>query len=383
MSLATNTTSAPHSVPADSPETKQYSRIRRWLAIADAVLGFVFLVVLLVTKWNRSLRDIAIRWGHDHYAWALFLFILQLLVATKLIGLPLDIYGFHVEHRFHLSNQKVGAWIWDEIKGLLVGLVIGAILAELVYWAIRTFPQSWWLVAWAVFIVLFIFFAQIAPVLLFPIFYKFLPLKDEELKSRLVRLSERAGTKVRGVYEWKLSEKSKKANAALTGLGHTRRIILADTLLQNYTHDEIEAVLAHELGHHVRGHIVKSIVLQTATTFVGFWLAKVILRAAIYRFHWYESQYDFANLPLLLLITTVLSLLLMPALNAYSRHNEREADLYCWKNVPSVSPFITAMNKLSEQNLSEKSPSRFVEWMFHSHPAVAKRIRAAESYVRG
>jgi STE24 endopeptidase len=254
------------------------------------------------------------------------------------------------------------------------------VLAELVYWLIRVSPDLWWLIAWAAFTILFVVFAQLAPVVLFPIFYKFVPLQDEELRDRLVRLSERAGTHVRGVYEWKLSEKSKKANAALTGLGRTRRIILADTLLQNYSHDEIEAVLAHELGHHVHRHIFKSIIVQMAVTLLGFWAANQVLMLATYRAGIFATLSDFANLPLLALLSAALSLVLMPALNAYSRYNEREADRYCWQSVSSVDPFIQAMDKLSAQNLSEKSPSRIVEILFHSHPAISKRIAAARQF---
>ena len=147
-------------------------------------------------------------------------------------------------------------------------------------------------------------------------FYKFEPLDNEDLRRRLVLLSERAGTRVRGVYRWKLSEKSKKANAALTGLGSTRRIILADTLLDNYAPEEIEAVLAHELGHHVHRHILKSILVQAGITLLGFWAANFVLHYAVDH-HMFEELSDFANLPLLAVTATVLSLLLMPALNAY------------------------------------------------------------------
>src|SRR5438477_1205992 len=316
------------SIPSDSPEARQYSRLKRRLGFVDTALGFAVLLVLLLSGWTADLRDVSIRLTHDSYVVALFLYLVFLAVITRIISLPLDIYGFRLEHRFHLSNQKLGSWIWDEIKGLLVGLVLGAVVAELVYWTIRIFPDHWWLVAWMVFIVLVIFFAQIAPVVLFPIFYKFQSLQDEELKNRLVRLSERAGTRVRGVYEWKLSEKSKKANAALTGLGNTRRIILADTLLQNYSADEIETILAHELGHHVHKHMLKGILVQVAVTLVGFWAANEVLRYAIYERHMFASLADFADLPLLVLVSTVLGLLLMPALNAWSRYNERQADDY-------------------------------------------------------
>jgi STE24 endopeptidase len=364
----------------DTAEARQYSRIHRWISVADTGLGIVFLVVLLATGWTGNLRDIAFRFGREHYVLALFLYVLLLTLISKALSIPLDIYSFQLEHRFHLSNLTTGKWLLDELKGWFVGLVMASLLAELVYWIIRRSSEHWWLIAWIAFTVLFVIFAQLAPVVLFPIFYKFVPLQDQELRNRLVKLSERAGTRVRGVYEWKLSEKSKKANAALTGLGNTRRIILADTLLQNYSHDEIEAVLAHELGHHVHKHIFKSIILQMAVTLLGFWAADQVLQYFTYQRGMFELLSDFANLPLLALVSAALSLLLMPALNAYSRYNERQADRYCWLSVPSVDPFVTAMDKLSAQNLSEKTPSRIVEILFHSHPPVSKRIKAARQF---
>jgi STE24 endopeptidase len=382
MSLAENTKTehAKASASEDTPQAQQYSRIRRWLSVSDTALGVIFLVVLLAAGFTRDLRDLSFQFAREHYVLALFFYVLLLTLIGKALSLPLDLYSFRLEHRFQLSNQSPKAWIIDEVKGWLVGLVIATLLAELVYWIIRSSLQHWWLIAWAAFTALFVVFAQLAPVVLFPIFYKFVPLSDQELRNRLVKLSERAGTRVRGVYEWKLSEKSKKANAALTGLGNTRRIILADTLLQNYSHDEIEAVLAHELGHHVHRHIFKSILLQMAITFVGFWAANEVLRYATYQAHMFDLLSDFANLPLLALVSAALSLFLLPAMNAYSRYNERQADRYCWQSVPSVEPFITAMDKLSAQNLSEKTPSRLIEVLFHSHPSVSRRIAAARRF---
>jgi STE24 endopeptidase len=376
--------SLPSSNPQpDTPQARQYNRAKRWLEVADLVIGVAFLVLLLVTGWNRSLRDVSMRAGADHYALQLFIYVLLLSVISKALGVGLDFYSFRLEHRFNLSNQKLGAWIKDEIKGWVLGLFLGTIVAEIVYALIRTSPEHWWIIAWLVFIALFVLFAQIAPVVLFPLFYKFAPLQNEELKARLMRLGERAGTKIRGVYEWKLSEKSKKANAALTGLGNTRRIIIADTLLQNCNNDEIEAVMAHELGHQVHKHILKSIVMEAVVTLAGFWAANWVLQYATRELQQttrFQHLADFANLPLLVLVSSVLSILLMPALNAYSRLTERQADLYCWKSVPSVTPFITAMEKLTAQNLSERSPSRIVEILFHSHPPISKRIAAAEAW---
>jgi len=377
MTLADNSASIP-----DSPEARRYNRIRRWLGIADFVFGSAFLVILLVTGWTDWLRDVALRRGFQNYTLAVFVYLFFLLLMGKVLGFGLDYYGFRLERKFQLSTQKLRSWLWDEAKGFLVGLVLAGIVVELLYFVIRESPQHWWLITWALFIGLFILLAQLAPVVLFPIFYKFEPLDNEDLRRRLILLSEHAGTRVRGVYRWKLSEKSKKANAALTGLGNTRRIILADTLLDNYAPEEIEAVLAHELGHHVHRHILKSIFVQAGTTLLGFWVANWVLHYAVDR-HMFEELSDFANLPLLALTATVLSLLLMPALNAYSRFNERQADRYAFESIVSVEPFISSMNKLAQQNLAERTPSKWIEVLFHSHPAISKRVAAAEAWRRG
>jgi STE24 endopeptidase len=373
-------TTATTSVLTDSPESSRYNRVKRWLGFADFVIGFGLLIVLLATGWTGTLRDLAERGASQNYSYAVFLYVVMLMLISKLIGIPLEYYGFRLEHRYHLSNQKLGSWLWDELKGFLLGLLLATIVVEILYMLMRQMPQHWWLIAWAIFLGLMVLLAQLAPVVLFPIFYKFEPLENEELKRRLIVLSERAGTRVRGVYKWHLSEKSKKANAALTGLGATRRIILADTLLDNYSDDEIEAVLAHELGHHVYRHILKSIFVQAGITFLGFYLANEVLRFAVERRNMFETISDFASLPLLILVSTALSLLLMPALNAYSRFNERQSDRYCFQSIASVEPFISAMNKLAEQNLSEKTPARWVEWLLHSHPAITRRVAAAEAW---
>ena len=377
--MATTTTP----LPVDSPEVRRYNRIQRWLSMTDAVIGFALLVVLLVTGWTGKLRDWSYLGANQHYFLAVFLYVLMFSVIAKAMNAPFDFIGFRLEHQYHLSNQKLRSWLWDECKGWLVSLVLGTIMVELIYGIIRVAPQRWWIIAWAVFTGLFLLMAQLAPVVLMPIFYKFEPLANDSLRDRLTKLGERAGTRVRGVYEWKLSEKSNKANAALTGLGSTRRIILSDTLLQHYSDDEIEAILAHELGHHVHKHILKSIFTQVAITFFAFWLINVVLRFVIAK-DWFPALsprlYDFANLPLIVLVATILGFVLMPALNAISRHHERQADRYAWENTPAIEPFITSMQKLADQNLAERQPNKVIEALFHSHPSIGKRIAAAESW---
>src|SRR5258708_1132709 len=331
-------------VLTDSPESRRYNRIKRWLGVADFAVGFGLLVVLLATGWTGTLRDLAERGASQNYPFSVFLYVLMLMLISKVLGTPLEYYGFRLEHRYNLSNQRLRSWLWDEFKSLLIGLVMATIVVELLYTLMRQTPQHWWVIAWAVFLGLVVLLAQVAPVVLFPIFYKFEPLENEELKRRL--------------------------------------IVLSDAFVDKYSEEEREAGLAHELGHPVHRHILKSILVQAGITLFGFWLANEVLRYAVERRNMFETMHDFANLPLLILVSTVLSFLLMPALNAYSRFNERQADRYCFQSVASVEPFISAMNKLAEQNLAEKTPSRWVEWLLHSHPAIAKRVAAAEDWAK-
>ena len=282
-------------------------------------------------------------------------------------------------------TRSCGAWLWDELKGWLLGLVFATVFVEIIYAIIRIAPQRWWMIAWAVFVGLFLLIMQLAPVVLFPLFYKFEPLNNDELRDRLTRLGQRAGTRVRGVYEWKLSEKSKKANAALMGIGATRRIILADTLLAELQRRRNRSRAGartrtpcsppYLVGHLDAGrhHLLRVLAHGPGLAFRARPRLVSVLETRLY---------DFANLPLIILVATVLGFLLMPALNALSRSHEREADLYAWENIPEIGPFVTAMTKLADQNLAERTPSRFVEWFFESHPSIQKRIAAAEAWAR-
>src|SRR2546430_15725818 len=219
-SIATN-------IPEDSPQTRRYNRIRRWLGIADFGLGAVLLIVLLATGWSGTLRDIALGDAAQNYTLAAFSYVLMLMTIAKLLGLWLDYYSFRLEHRFQLSNQRLRAWLWDEAKGFLVGLVLATIVTELLYFIMRQAPQHWWLIAWVVFLGLFVLMAQLAPLVLFPIFYKFEPLQNEELKARLVRLTGPAVTWMRRIYPRKLSVKNRKASRGPKGVGDALPLVLA------------------------------------------------------------------------------------------------------------------------------------------------------------
>lgn len=364
-------------VDSDSAEARSYNRLLRRIGAADLILGLLLMGVLLAADWTSDFRNFALRAAGEHYAVALFLFTTILLLLTQALSLGPDYYSFRIEHRYHLSNQHLRNWAWDQSKGFALTFLVSQVLVQVVYFLIRLQPQWWWVTGWILFMLLSVLMAHIAPVLLFPLFFRFQALADEELTARLTRMSEKAGAKVRGVYEWMLSEKTKKANAALMGFGRTRRIVISDTLLSTCNRDEIEAVLAHELGHHVYRHMLKGIIVQGVITFFGFWCLKLAIRWAALDWKRHYDQIDFANFPLMILVSTAISIVLLPVMNAYSRFNERQADLYAWKTLGSVQPFCSAMEKLAVQNLSEREPSRWVEILFHSHPAIGRRVKSA------
>jgi STE24 endopeptidase len=366
--------------PVDSQEARRYNRLLRHIGVADLILGLGLMGVVLAADWTSDFRNFAVRVAGDRHAAALFVYTSILLLLTKALSLGLDYYSFLIEHRYHLSNQRLRGWAWDQTKGFALMFFFCQLLVQMLYLLIRLQPQWWWVTGWALFMVLNVLLAHIAPILLFPLFFRFRKLDDQELTLRLTRLSEKAGAKVRGVYEWMLSEKTRKANAALMGLGRTRRIVISDTLLATCNHDEIEAVLAHELGHHVYRHMPIGIAVQGVVTFFGFWCLKLAVRWAALDWNRHYDQIDFANLPLIILVATAISVVLMPVMNAYSRFNERQADLYAWKSLGTVQPFCSAMEKLAAQNLSEREPSRIVEILFHSHPAIGRRVKSAQAW---
>lgn len=357
----------------EAQRAKAYHHSGRILGIAGFVLDLALLVALIFAGWTIGLRTFAEN-ATFHPGLALLIYFILVGLILQVPGLPLSyLKGYRLEHRYGLSNQTFWGWVKDELKGLAVGGTLAVLGVEFIYWTMRNWPAVWWVISATAFIAFFVLLANLAPVLLFPIFFKFTPVEDEKLAERLMELSRQAGTRVRGVFEWKLSEKSKKANAALVGLGNTRRIILSDTLMENFNADEVEAVLAHEFGHHVRHHVFRMIVMQALTTYVGFYLANACL------LRWgqalgFRGVADFANLPLLILVSMGLSLILLPCVNVHSRWLEWQADDYALKTIPRTAAFITSMEKLADVNLAERQPSAWVEFIFHSHPSIEKRI---------
>jgi STE24 endopeptidase len=295
---------------------------------------------------------------------------------------PLSFYrNFFLERHYGLFSGPLGAWLRDYVKASALGLGLGILAAEAVYLLLEKSPSWWWLLSSGVFVVAIAAMANLAPVLLLPLFYKFRPLEHESLRARLVALSARAGVPVLGVYEWAVGEKTRTANAALVGTGRTRRIILSDTLLAAYSEEEIEVVMAHELGHHVHRDIVVALLAESVLVVGGFFAAASALNA-LWRTLGLSSPSDVAGLPLLLLAGGGVMRAATPLVNSLSRRNERRADRFALTITGQPAAFISAMKRLGAQNLAEENPSRAVLWLFHSHPPVSQRIEAARQHVQ-
>jgi STE24 endopeptidase len=365
---------------ANEDKATRYHRLRRRASLAGTLSGVLLLLILLVSGGSAIVRDAAVRIASGSFAGTLTLYVIAVALVHELIQLPIAFYqGVTLERRYELSTQTTGRWWKDHLKAGSLALVFALIAVAIVWSLIRWSPGRWWIWAAVSFSAILVLVAQLAPVLLLPLFYEFKPLDRGALVARLVSLAERAGARVFGVFEWRLSDRTKKANAALAGIGRTRRILLSDTLLAEHSDDEIEVILAHELAHHVHRDIWSAIGLETVLIVVGFFIADRVLSAFATSFG-LAGKGDIAALPLLLLTMGGVSLLLMPVANACSRAHERRADRYALTMTGNAAAFITAMKRLAAQNLAEEQPSRLVEVLFHSHPSTGARIAAAQTW---
>jgi STE24 endopeptidase len=365
--------------PERQRSAKRYARINRRLMLVEILIGGLYMLVWLVFGWSGDLKKVLLSLTVNDWLLVAF-FGLIFGGIYYLVTLPLSYYsGFILPHRFDLSTQSLGGWVLDQIKGILIGGILGGILLEVVYAVLRAYPDTWWLWVAGILLVFSVILANLAPVLLLPIFFKLEPLSDEraDLAERLIRLAERANTRVRGVFKIDMSRRTKAANAALTGLGNTRRILLGDTLLDEFTDDEIETVLAHELGHQVHNDIPLSIAVQTVLTLGGLYVASLALDWGV-NLLGFSSPADVAALPLFAIVMGLYGLITMPLGNAFSRWRERMADEYALKSTGKNAAFASAMTRLANQNLAEADPEPWVEFLLYSHPALNKRIAMAE-----
>ena len=360
-------------------DPKRYERIKLLIGLANLVIYILAPAIILVTGASAAIRDLISDEITGIVVLGAVAYIVLASVVLELMTLPLGYFSGHVlERRYGLTRRTVLSWSKDWLKGLALQTVLLGVFVALLYLLLTTDPDYWWIWASLLFSAISVFLAAIAPTVLMPIFFKFEPLPDGELKDRLMRLSEQLGTFVQGAYVWRLGDKTVKANAALAGWGRTRRIIISDTLIESHEPDEIEVIIAHELGHHVNGDIWRGIAVQMMIIFVSMWVIDLALGAWSGSFGLDGTLHDYANLPLLALVSTVVGIVSLPLANTYSRRRETAADDFAIATTDMRAEFISAMEKLAKQNLSNAEPHPFIEAVLHSHPSVSRRIARAQ-----
>ncbi len=355
------------------PQAKQYARSKLAVGILKLALAFALLLLLLLSGASAWLHGL-VRALTDNYYLQLSGYLLVFLAGYHLLLLGLDYYGDVVlERRYDLSNQTTAGWLARSAKEWLLSALLVVVGFNLLYRLIRGMPNQWWLFAAAGWFLLLVLISKITPAVIVPLFYKLHPLTDRNLADRLFALAERCGVQVGQVLEIKLSKETKKANAAVVGLGAERRILIGDTLLDLCAHDEIEAVFAHELGHVALHHSWKLLSVAGAASVVVFYILHLFYaRSAVYL--GFEGAADIAAVPLLMLWAMVLGLIGRPFQAALSRHFERQADLFIVGRVEKPESLASALAKLAGRNLADPNPNRLVELLFYTHPPIAKRL---------
>ncbi len=365
---------------AEEPSTqkvKSYQRIKLSLSIASLLIDAAAMIILILSGWSLEFFNWC-RTINDSSLIQFLLFILSIGVSVGILTFPLSFTsGYIIEHKFKLSNQTLIRYFNEQAKGLLVALVIGVPVLIFFYLCLTSYHEMWWLPMSIGTLLLSLLLTRIAPVIIIPLFYKQTLLPESLLRERIEHLCKEHRLNITGIFEINLSKDTRKANAAFTGIGKSKRVLLADTLLQSFSEDEIISIFAHELGHHRHKHIWKGIILSAVHTFVTFYISSVMLLFMM-RIAGFETQNFVPALPLLALSLSLIGILSAPFFNAISRKHEREADRYAVKLCGRIEPFVSAFERLASMNLADKQPHPLVEFLFYSHPSIQKRILAIQ-----
>jgi len=367
-------------------KASRYHRLRRRSALLGGAWSVTLLSGLLLTGASEGLRDAAAGAAAALGAPAALSF--TVLVAGWMIAVgvlheagafPLACYGFLLDRKYGLSRQSFGGWLREHLKAFGVGLALGTAAGVFVYLTLHVAPDQWWWMAWGGLGASLLLLTWAAPVILLPLFFRVVPLQHADLRSRLLGLARRAGVAVVDVFEWRLGDRTSRANAMLVGVGGTRRILVSDTLVADYAADEVEAVLAHELSHHVHHDVWRALLIETTAVGAALWLGSRLLPAAVTRLG-LTGVDDVAGAPVLGLAALAVSLAVLPLANALSRRAERRADAFALRATGNAEAFGRALRRLGAQHLAESSPSWMARIFFHSHPPVDERISAAQAW---
>jgi len=357
---------------------KSYSHQKYTFSIIDTFYCIALLLIFLGTGFSLRLEDFLKNFGLSN---CLLIpgYLLVIYFLYYLLNFPINFYtSFTLEHKFNLTKQTAKAWVVDQLKSGILAYLISLILTFSFYWILGRFNQ-WWLVLSFFWIGFSVILAKLTPVLIIPLFFKYKKLEDEVLRRRIFDLAAKMQVKLMDVFEIDFSKKTLKANAAFTGMGKTRRVLLADTLKDKYTYGEVEVILAHEFAHYQLKHIFKLIAVNSLVTLGLFYL---VFKTSVYTLEVFKlnSLSQLSSLPLVLLYFILFGIMAQP-LEAYvSRRFEKDADLLALKLTADREAFISLMEKLAQQNLADRNPHPLIKFFFFDHPPIDERIEIAKSY---
>lgn len=363
-------------MPNAETQARAYQKQKQVLALLHLVLSPLILALMILSAYPRILEETALGFSS---AWpgAFAVFFLFFSLTFLIVEFPLSFYsGYWLEKKYDLSTQTAAAWLQDFLKRSLLGFAVSLGLLLALYTLIRHAPQSWWFWAWAGYALFSYGVGKLFPVLIVPLFYKYGPVQNEALKARISAMAARFGFAIERIQSINLSRTTRKANAAFMGIGKTKRVVLSDTLLSNFEEDEIEVVLAHELGHCRNHDIWRMFALNLILSLVSFRLVWLLLPPLAG--YWGYAPGDMAALPLLLLLFSLFSLIIQPLVNGISRRIETQADHFALTAMGAKDAFIRSMKKLAQVNLADPNPHPLYEWFFYDHPAIGRRIAYAE-----
>jgi STE24 endopeptidase len=358
-------------------QARQYEKEKRLLGLAGSLLSLVFLLAFYLSGFSAYLAQL--RFGST-MIWTVTLYLFILVTLATLVIFPLNYYsGYLHEHKWHFSNHTVVSWLWEQLKGYLVGLVLTLLLVGLLFWVMAAYPAHWWWIASLASIAVGVLLTTLAPVVIFPIFNKYDPIEDQELTRRLEKLLAKVGLRSSGFFKEDMSYQTKKENAFLAGLGKTRRVVLADNLLEHMSIPEIESVIAHEVGHYKHRHLAKQILIGSLQQLVVFFVLDRVINWGWP--HFLEStRWNLTLFPIFIFLYSFLSgLVLGPLSHAIARYWERQADRSALRLIPQKEAFQTALAGLANRNLSNAYPAWWVKLLYYSHPPIGERLALAEA----
>ncbi len=376
--IDSNNKSLPQPVldPERQQQAREYARTGRYLSFAEMVAVGILLVLLVFGGFSERLTG----YLNLPVIPAAILYFLILVAAYRLLTAPISYYrGYVLPRRYGLSKQSLSGWLGDLIKTGVLMLILGTFIIAAIYWLIDISLQNWWLLVWVLLVFVSLILSILLPVILVPLFYKTKPLEDGTLKEGFRQLAEKADADIKGIYTLDFSSKGTTANAAIMGLGKTKRIALSDTLLQNYSTEEIEVIIAHELGHQKNRDFIRIFLLQAAILFICLWLTCIITTAVVEPLG-LGGVDNIVALPLLALVFSVVNIMFMPFSNTCIRYFEKAADSYALQLTENPQAFVSMMTRLTDQNLAEAGPGRWVELLLHDHPSYHSRLAHAMKF---